>query len=72
MQHNAINQTELFHDVLSFNNEIDVHSPAGVELDHYDKHDVLLFDWYLVDGLQGTEEIAATWRNQTWVGVKAA
>ncbi|UTW04517.1 hypothetical protein KDX31_05790 [Amphritea atlantica] len=43
------NQTTLIHNVLSLELDFKVTSPTISKLDHYEEHDVLLYNWYLID-----------------------
>lgn len=72
MEHKVIDQTLRIHDIISFQSDFKVHSPTVTDLDFDGEHCVLSYQWLRVKEVSGTEELIATWRNGTWVGVKAA
>jgi hypothetical protein len=69
MERTTIDQTELVNTSILFRSDYEISSPTIDESEEMSKRDPASYNWYLVDGLNGSEEHTLSCLGSTWVGV---
>jgi hypothetical protein len=73
MEHKVIDQTQLVHDIISLESDMEITSPTNeAECENDVGYNVLLYKWHLVNQTTGNESLVIKLAGQTWEGVRAA